>query len=141
MPMFGKSLFETVLEGLGEPGEEQEVDVSVPVRGFNGGFVGRDWSAKPEIDIDPSVLFDGFPPDPVVVEPVVPSWIGRLSNTEITEDLALGDCRTEQDLRERRRLFALDNHPDRVLPEFRDQATRRMMIANQLIDAALAKLR
>jgi len=141
MPMFGKSLFETVLEGLSEPVEEEEDEVSVPVRGFNGGFVGRDWSAKPEIDIDPSLLFDGFPPDPIPVEPVIPEWIGRLSNEEIAEDLALRDCRTEQDLRDRRRMFARDNHPDRVPPDYTNQATHRMMIANQLIDAALAKLR
>lgn len=141
MPMFGKSLFEAVLDGLGEPAEEEEGEVSVPVRGFNGGFVGRDWSARPETDLDPSLLFDGFPPDPAVLEPVVPTWIGRLSGDEIADDLALQDCGTEQDLRDRRRLFAFDNHPDRVLPEFRSQATRRMMIANQLIDAALAKLR
>ncbi len=141
MPMFGKSLFETLLEGLGEPVEEEEDDLSVPVRGFNGGFVGRDWSAKPEIDVDPSLLFDGFPPDPVIIEPVIPTWIGRLSAAEIAEDLALRDCRTEQDLRDRRRQFALDNHPDRVPADYCHQATHRMKIANQLIDAALARLR
>jgi hypothetical protein len=141
MPVFGKSLFETVLEGLGEPVEEDEEDLSPPVRGFNGGFVGRDWSAKPEIDIDPSLLFDGFPPDPIAIEPVIPDWLGRLSDSEIVEDLALGDCRTEQDFRDRRRLFALSNHPDRVPAEYCDQATHRMMVANQLIDRALARFR
>jgi hypothetical protein len=141
MPVFGKSLFETVLDGLGEPVEADEDEVPAPVRGFNGSFVGRDWSAKPETDIDPSLLFDGFPPDPVIVDPVTPDWLGRLSDEEIAEDLALQDCRTEQDFRERRRLFALANHPDRVPPEYCEQATRRMMVANQMIDAAVAKFR
>lgn len=141
MPIFGKSLFETVLDSIEEPVEHDDEEVSSPVRGFNGGFVGREWSAGPEVDLDPSLLFDGFPPDPVVHESEIPEWIGRLSEAEITGDLALSNCRTESDLRERRRLFALANHPDRIAVEFRDQATRRMMIANQLIDAALAKLR
>jgi len=141
MPVFGKSLFETVLEGLGEPVEEEDDDAPAPVRGFNGGFVGRDWSAKPEIDIDASLLFDGFPPDPAVLEPIIPDWIGRLSDEQIAEDLALKDCRTEQDFRDRRRLFALRNHPDRVPPEYCGEATHRMMIANQMIDRALARFR
>jgi hypothetical protein len=141
MPVFGKSLFETVLDGLDEPVEEDDEEASAPVRGFNGGFVGRDWSAKPEIDIDPSLLFDGFPPDPVVIAPAVPDWLGRLSEDEIAEDLALKNCRTEQDFRDRRRLFALANHPDRVSPDYCDQATLRMMVANRLVDAALAKFR
>jgi hypothetical protein len=141
MPVFGKSLFETVLDTMGAPVEEDEDEVSAPVRGFNGGFVGRDWSARPEIDIDPSLLFDGFPPDPRVVELVIPDWLGRLSDAQIAEDLALGDCRTEQDFRDRRRLFALANHPDRVPQDYCDQATHRMMVANRMIDAALATFR
>lgn len=141
MPIFGKTLFETVLDGLDQPVEEEEDDASSPVRGFNGGFVGRDWGARADGHNDPSLLFEAFPPEPIVIEPVIPGWAGRISLAEITSDLALDACRTERDLRERRRLFALENHPDRVVVEYRDQATRRMMIANQLIDAALVKLR
>jgi hypothetical protein len=36
-----------------------------------------------------------------------------------------------------RRAYALANHPDRVSPWERDAATRRMSIANALIDEAL----
>lgn len=140
MPIFGKSLFETVLEGLDHEVEEEEQDASSPVRGFNGGFVGRDWGANGEAERDPSSLFEGFPPDPVVLMPVIPDWIDRLSEAEIAEDLQLKHCRTAHGLREKRRSFAFENHPDRVPVDYRDQATRRMMIANQLIDSALARL-
>ncbi len=147
MPVFGKSLFETVLEVLDQQVDEVEEDIPhAPIRGFNGSFIGRDWVVGSGGESDPSDLFDGFAPDPVisvpdVSEPLVPDWIDRLSETEVAEDLALADCRTQHDLRERRRLFAFVNHPDRVAADYQDQATRRMTIANQLIDAALAKLR
>lgn len=142
MPVFGKSLFETVLDGLDDPAAEEEQDAPAPVRGFHASFVGREWSADPDIEARSS-KFDEFLAEPSPIEPilpVMPDWIGRTSEAEIAEDLALSACRSEQQLRERRRLFALENHPDRVPPEFRDQATRRMMIANQMIDAALKKL-
>jgi hypothetical protein len=146
MPVFGKTLFETVLDGLEEPTEEQEDETPSPVRGFNGGFVGRAWDAQTEAELDPSSLFEAFLPDPAIAEPavtgpVVPNWAGRVSEAEIAEDLALKTCRTSNDLKERRRLFARDNHPDRIVVDYRQQATHRMMIANQLIDAALARLR
>jgi hypothetical protein len=141
MPVFGKTLFETVLDGLDQPEEEDVAEAGFPVRGFNGGFVGQDWSGRVDAGSDPSLLFDGFPPDPVVQEPDIPDWIDRLSDAEIAEDLSLGNAKGESEIRERRRLFALENHPDRVSADYREQATRRMMIANQLIDKALAKTR
>jgi hypothetical protein len=140
MPVFGKSLFETVLDGLGEAAEEED-DTPARIRGMNASFVGRDWGTERESEIDLASLFDGFPPDPVMTGPVVPDWAGRLSETEIAADLAIETCHGAQDLRERRRTFALENHPDRVPDEYRDQATRRMKVANQLIDAALARYR
>ena len=142
MPVFGKSLFETVLEGLADPPAAEEEDTATAVRGLHASFVGREWSANPDIDSGVS-MFDEFLADSPPIEPilpVIPDWIERTSEADIAEDLALTACRSEQELRDRRRLFALENHPDRVSPEFRDQATRRMMIANQMIDAALKKL-
>ncbi len=44
------------------------------------------------------------------------------------------------DIRERRRAFARENHPDRVPEEFREQATIRMTTANRLVEAALRKM-
>jgi len=143
MTVFGKSLFATVLESLDLQVEEDEEDTasSSVVRGFNGGYVGGGFGARADAGSDPSLLFDGYPPDPVQAVPVIPNWLGRLSETEIAEDLALQNCRSENDLRERRRLFAFENHPDRFSVEYRDQATRRMMVANQFLDAALVKFR
>lgn len=145
MPVFGKSLFETVLDGLeeevDEEEDEEEDEASTRIRGMNASFVGRDWGSERESELDLSALFDGFPPDPIVAEPALPDWAGRLSDAEIAADLALETCRSEQALRERRRAFALENHPDRVPDDYRDQATRRMKVANHLIDTALTKYR
>jgi hypothetical protein len=48
---------------------------------------------------------------------------------------------TCEDLARIRREFAKLNHPDRVLPPEREEATRRMTIANSLIDEALRSKR
>lgn len=55
----------------------------------------------------------------------------------IAAELRLGSARTREDLRHIRRTFALRNHPDRVPDWLRDEATRRMTIANALIDTAM----
>lgn len=45
------------------------------------------------------------------------------------------------DLQQIRRNFAKENHPDRVAPEQRSAATRRMTIANMLLDEAIRRRR
>lgn len=55
----------------------------------------------------------------------------------VAEELGLRPGLTSQQLSGIRRTFALANHPDRVAPAHRDHATRRMAIANILIDRAL----
>jgi hypothetical protein len=55
----------------------------------------------------------------------------------IAGELGITDHMSRHDLARLRRRFALDNHPDRVDYTDRDAATRRMMIANMLIDSAL----
>ncbi len=59
----------------------------------------------------------------------------------IAEELGLEPRLTSLELTRMRRAFALANHPDRLAPEHRDQATRRMAIANILIDRALKAVR
>jgi hypothetical protein len=141
MPVFGKSLFETVLQGMDEPEPEEAEETSdwarFSPRGFQSGFVGLDVETVATPSSAPSDLYDDYAPDPRPKE--IPAWIDRLSEAEVAEDLALANLRLESDIRDLRRAFALLNHPDRVDPEFRDAATRRMMIANQLIDAALVR--
>jgi hypothetical protein len=59
----------------------------------------------------------------------------------IMSELGLHSSATEAEVVVLRREFALRNHPDRVPAELRDVATQRMMIANDLIDRHVAKLR
>jgi len=55
----------------------------------------------------------------------------------VAEELGLRPGLTPRELNASRRAFALANHPDRVPPASRNEATRRMAIANILIDRAL----
>ncbi|AGK59390.1 heat shock protein DnaJ domain-containing protein [Hyphomicrobium denitrificans 1NES1] len=60
---------------------------------------------------------------------------------KILSELGLHSEATEAEIAMLRREFALRNHPDRVPADLRDAATQRMMIANDLMDRHLAKLR
>jgi hypothetical protein len=64
-----------------------------------------------------------------------------LDPNKILSELGLHSEATEAEIAMLRREFALRNHPDRVPAELRDMATRRMMIANDLMDRHLAKFR
>lgn len=55
----------------------------------------------------------------------------------VAKELHLNGRQSKAELRRLRRAFAWNNHPDRVPPKWRDQATRRMTIANAMIDSAL----
>ena len=64
--------------------------------------------------------------------------VAPLSEQEqVLAELHLTPSLTSHDLKLIRRKFAMANHPDRVAPQIREQATRRMTIANMLIDEAL----
>ena len=52
----------------------------------------------------------------------------------VADELGITAQMTMADLNRLRREFALSNHPDRADLEERDNATRRMMVANMLID-------
>lgn len=64
-----------------------------------------------------------------------------LDPNKILLELGLSSNVTEADIAMFRREFALRNHPDRVPAELRPLATQRMMIANDLIDRYVARLR
>ena len=64
-----------------------------------------------------------------------------LDPAKIVGELGLRPEASEADIIALRREFALRNHPDRVPAELREIATQRMMIANDLIDRHVAKLR
>ena len=58
----------------------------------------------------------------------------------IARELGLEGVRDLKMLRRLRRSFAFHNHPDRVKPQWRDQAMIRMQIANQMIDETKRRL-
>lgn len=79
-----------------------------------------------ELVYDPSTSADQPPPNT------------STSQRDIAEELAIGPRTTVAELYRLRRAFALHNHPDRLAPHYREAATRRMMIANRMIDDAIA---
>jgi hypothetical protein len=142
MPIFGKSLFETVLDGIevDEPEEDEEVPLRRP-RVVSHFLTDTTFSEREE-ERPLGALYEDFsdPPLPepdLPLSPEPPAWIERLSESEITGDLGLVSGMTRAEIRERRRAFALGNHPDRVAEEFRAAATIRMTVANRLVETAL----
>lgn len=148
--LFGKSLFQSVVDRLAE--EDAQEGAIAPERPFRIDSLGASYapervSAAPE-DEDrrrEAYLFlmgeDDEAPDALPPEPEKPAWLDRLSIEEIATDLAITPADDRETLQERRRAFARLNHPDRIHPDFRDQATTRMKIANLLIDEALLRCR
>lgn len=65
----------------------------------------------------------------------------RTDPASIAEELGLQPHLTAEEIVRVRRAFALANHPDRVAPARRAQATQRMTIANALVDQALKRRR
>lgn len=144
MPVFGKSLFETVLDGMEV--EEVREDEDVPTRRprVTAHFL-ADTSFSDREDQRPlGELYEDFgeplPAPPEVSGPSVPpAWLDRLSEHDIAGDLGLVPDMTKAEIRERRRAFARDNHPDRVAEEFQEAATIRMTAANRMVEAALRR--
>ncbi|MBB3655048.1 hypothetical protein FHX15_000247 [Rhizobium sp. BK650] len=156
--LFGQSIFQSVLERLKQENEaagETEAPATHRVSGFSTGLafdvlegvsaasqrVGQAYfdnlGAEPGIP-EPSIE---EPPRPAAEpEPVMPGHLARTSPEDIAAELAISIADTLQTLNEKRRTFAKANHPDSVAPPFRDNANRRMMIANLLIDEALRRL-
>jgi hypothetical protein len=61
----------------------------------------------------------------------------KTEHDTVADELQLISDLSVDDLNRIRREYALANHPDLVAPAKRDQATRRMTIANMLIDQAI----
>jgi len=147
MPVFGKSLFETVLDGMAA--EEVEEEETPTLRGprVAAHFL-ADTAISDEVPgvRDPGrafgTLYETFdpPPPPEPEPPAVPDWLERLSEADIAEDLGLADGMSKSEIKARRRSFARVNHPDGVAEDFREAATVRMTIANRLIEQALRGL-
>lgn len=68
-----------------------------------------------------------------------PRQLPSVEPQAISDELSISERMTVGELNRLRRKFALANHPDRVERDERDNATRRMMVANMLIDRAVKR--
>ncbi|HEY0124094.1 MAG TPA: hypothetical protein VGC14_20505 [Rhizobium sp.] len=153
--LFGQSLFQSVLDRLDTEEDKSAKDEAAAhrIRGLNVSFVatvlGGEPAASSRLDAayvdnlgneipspDPLAAPEPKEPEP----PVMPDYLWRTSQEEVAAELAISPRSTLQSLHEKRRAFAKANHPDSLAPPFREQATTRMMIANQLIDEAIRRL-
>ncbi|TPP11787.1 hypothetical protein [Rhizobium glycinendophyticum] len=149
--LFGKSLFQSVVDRLAEEEPDEDLSPREPhfrIDGLGASFAPERVSAAPEDENrrrEAYLFLMGEAPEaeppPAPPEPTPPDWLGRLSIEEIVVDLAITLADDRETLNEKRRAFARLNHPDRIHPDFRDQATTRMKIANLLVDEALLRCR
>ncbi|ACS57432.1 hypothetical protein [Rhizobium leguminosarum] len=153
--LFGQSVFQSVLERLkaeDETAEDAEVPAVHRVSGLGTGLafdvmegvsavsqrVGQAYFENLELDPAAAIAEEPAPAPPP--EPVMPDHLARIAPEEIAAELAIAAADTQQTLNEKRRAFAKANHPDGIAEPFRDNANRRMMIANLLIDEAMRRL-
>ncbi|WP_062943595.1 hypothetical protein A4A59_017280 [Rhizobium leguminosarum] len=153
--LFGQSVFQSVLERLkaeDETDEDAEARAAHRVPGLATGLafdvmqgvsaasqrVGQAYFDNLDLDAAAGVVEKPAPAPPP--EPVMPDHLARIAPEEIAAELAIAAADTQQTLNEKRRAFAKANHPDGVAEPFRDNANRRMMIANLLIDEAMRRL-
>lgn len=143
--LFGKSLFQSVVDRLADEAEE-EVEPPEPrfrVNGLSAGFATERIEASP---VNAGLRQDAYlflmpQDDPAEMKaPIKPPHLHRLTVEQIAEDLGIQEDDSRDMLQERRRLFAKHNHPDTVHPDFREPANTRMKIANLLIDEAMRRL-
>jgi hypothetical protein len=137
--------FRSILEMLG-PEEQADNDTTGPSAAsarsglhFGGAFPeapGRISDHAPDrpayVPLDRLARLYGEQRPQGAQQPVAPA-----DDATIAAELRLSSARSGEDLRRIRRRFAMSNHPDRVPAWLRDEATRRMTIANALIDRAM----
>ncbi|MDX3927185.1 MAG: hypothetical protein QHC90_15460 [Shinella sp.] len=153
--MFGRSVFESVLERLKAEAPEAEDDVPETqanlsredVRGLTSGFAGygsgETFASGRQATAAYLDLYEEAPPPPPEAAPQAyrpPVHLLRTDPAEIAADLGLSGKETLEQLADRRRAFARENHPDRVHPDMRPNATIRMTIANMLIDETIRRI-
>lgn len=143
--LFGKSLFQSVVERLAEEaGEADDLahDPAYRIAGLSSGFVAESIGTAPTQAFRLDAYLALMPDTPAESDPppAVPAHLTRLSIAEIAEDLGLRADDDRNALADRRRAFARLNHPDRQPATLRDKATTRMKIANLLVDEAIRRL-
>ena len=151
--LFGQSVFQSVVERLKQEKEEEGAEPPPPaghrIAGFSSGFVLDTHIETPPPANGNLDAYLAFLPDPAPLpepqaepepEPM-PAHLEKTSLADVSAELAIQESDTAATLAEKRRAFARLNHPDRVQPPFRHNATLRMTAANLLIDQALRMLR
>jgi hypothetical protein len=151
--LFGQSVFQSVVERLKQEKEEEGVEPPPPaghrIAGFSSGFVLDTHIEAPlpsngNLDAYLAFLAEPAPPPEPQPEPepeAMPAHLEKTSLADVSAELAIHETDTAATLAEKRRAFARLNHPDRVKPQFRHNATLRMTAANLLIDQAIRMLR
>lgn len=150
--LFGKSVFQSVVDRLNEEAEEQTPaeEPAFRINGLPASFVPEQPTFSSEASPEAAdQRLDAYlfmmpeevePPEPEPeTPPPPPAWLERLSPGEVAEDLGIEASDDRDRLQERRRHFARENHPDRIAADYRDAATMRMKIANGLIDEAISR--
>lgn len=146
--VFGKSIFQSVLDRLDTENQQDEGDEAAAFRmaGLNTGFVVEGIGHSTPVACQPDAAYLAFAADPASEAitpfgpPQIPAHLARLKPEEIADELKISNADTIHSLSEKRRAFARTNHPDGVSVEFRANATQRMTIANQLIDVEIRRL-
>lgn len=141
MAVFSKSVFQSVLDRLEDeaPVVEDVVPGGPMVRGLKAGFA-VDTGSAAAAGTGHADAYQAFAADPPP-EPQMPAHLARIDPGEIAEDLGLDVDDNAETIQDKRRTFALANHPDRVDQAYAMEATLRMMLANRLCDDALARLK
>ncbi|XOK10745.1 hypothetical protein ACI6PO_10520 [Agrobacterium tumefaciens] len=151
--LFGQSVFQSVVERLKQEKEEEGVEPPPPaghrIAGFSSGFVIDTHIEAPlpsngNLDAYLAFMAEPAPPPEPQPEPepeAMPAHLEKTSLADVSAELAIHETDTAATLAEKRRAFARLNHPDRVKPQFRHNATLRMTAANLLIDQAIRMLR
>ncbi|MFP5076836.1 hypothetical protein ACLE20_05965 [Rhizobium sp. YIM 134829] len=159
--MFARSVFQSVLERLqAEDAAADPADTpSARIAGLGAGFAAETQAMASGVAVEQAYADMAGPPTPppppepaaTKLEPDVPaeeesppeppSFLSRLTLEEVLADLGIRPGDNPTRLAEQRRAFAALNHPDRHDPSHRAAATRRMMLANMLVDEALRRWR
>ncbi|MBB4572035.1 hypothetical protein [Rhizobium lentis] len=153
--LFGQSIFQSVLERLKAEDETAEDEAGSPAHSVSGLGTGLAFDVMQGVSVASQrvgeAYFDNLDlaaaagltekpepgPNP---EPVMPEHLTRTAPQEVAAELGISAADTPLTLSEKRRAFARANHPDGVALPFRDNATKRMMLANLLIDEALRRI-
>lgn len=145
--LFGQSVFQSVVERLKREEEEGNAAPQQPaahrIAGLGSGFVVDTPAQAPTLAAGTMDAYLAFLPEaPPLPEPepepeAMPAHLEKTSLADVSAELSINDADTAATLSEKRRAFARLNHPDRVRPEFRHNATLRMTAANLLIDQAI----